>query len=45
MIRMQRERRIGTLVVDSKPLQDADRNIDEIQNQVRQLLLDRHIIE
>ena len=25
MIRMQRERRIGTLVVDSKPLQDADR--------------------
>lgn len=26
-------------------LVDADRNIDEIQNQVRQLLLDRHIIE
>ena len=25
IIRMQRERRIGTLVVDSKPLQDADR--------------------
>ena len=25
MIRMQRERRIGTLVVDSKPLQDADK--------------------
>lgn len=26
-------------------LVDADRTIDEIQNQVRQLLLDRHIIE